>query len=495
MFPSMLSFLCASLLAGPALAQEDGDVKTDSQSDSEMPSETEQSDAEVESASATEAEASETESAAAESAENSAAAESTESSELLATAAGAETVAEVHNYEPPSPLPSLNNLLPLPSWMSLEAGYVAEPFIVPGDSGVMVNYAQGVEMASQFSTGFGYDDAAKWLEQDHWILTLDVQQYNDTGDLGGDMGVVNSPQEISNPAGLYLGEVSITRDPGNGWLYFKMGSISMDADFLSPEAPGYYTNASFNNQYNVSMEVFPISPMIANGAVFGAHLDKGLNLKTGVYQLSSIRTDGDKKGWDWSSSADDGVVGLFQASMPIGHDDELSICPPDDHTFSRHASDCGDDHVFNELPGGRWQVGGFVSQYDFLDGGSSQGNHGAYANVTLPVPLPIGAGHRVWFSGVYGFQPVINPMPAWAGAGWMSQGLLNSRPLDLMLLGLSWSQLSLDELEQREIVLEMDYILVLTDTISLQPTVQYFLDTPSELSLPLAVGLGIHAGL
>ena len=69
--------------------------------------------------------------------------------------------------------------------------------------------------------------------------------------------------------------------------------------------------------------------------------------------------------------------------MPIGHDDELSICPPDDHTFSRHASDCGDDHVFNELPGGRWQVGGFVSQYDFLDDGSSQGNHGAYANVTL----------------------------------------------------------------------------------------------------------------
>ena len=54
-------------------------------------------------------------------------------------------------------------------------------------------------------------------------------------------------------------------------------------------------------------------------------------------------------------------------------------------------------------------------------------------------------------------------MPAWMGAGWMSQGAFNSRPLDLMLLGLSWSQLSLDELEQREIVLEMDYILVLTD--------------------------------
>ena len=30
--------------------------------------------------------------------------------------------------------------------MSLEAGYVAEPFLVPGDSGLMVNYAQGVEV-------------------------------------------------------------------------------------------------------------------------------------------------------------------------------------------------------------------------------------------------------------------------------------------------------------------------------------------------------------
>ena len=490
MFPSMLSYLCVSLLTARAL--DEGETKIDQQGDSETSaSEAEESDTET---STEEAEPSEEVPTATESTEDSVAAQEPES-ESSSPTESAETVAEVHNYEPPSPFPSFNEMLSLPSWMSLEAGYVAEPFMVQSDSGVMVNYAQGVEIASQFSTGFGYDDAAKWLEKDHWILTLDVQQYNDTGDLGGEMGVVNPPQEISNPAGLYLGEVSVTRDPGNGWFYLKLGSISMDADFLSPEAPGYYTNASFNNQYNVSMEVFPISPMIANGAVFGAHLDKGLILKTGVYQLSSIRTDGDNKGWDWSSSGDDGVVGLFQASMPIGHDDELSICPPDDHTFSRHASDCGDDHVFNELPGGRWQVGGFVSQYDFLDDDSSQGNHGAYANVTLPVPLPVGAGHRVWFSGVYGFQPVINPMPAWAGAGWMSQGLLNSRPLDLMLLGFSWSQLSLDELEQREIVLEMDYILVLTDTISLQPTVQYFLDTPSQLSLPLAVGLGIHAGL
>ena len=135
----------------------------------------------------------------------------------------------------------MNRLLPFPRSTRcslfeldvIEAGYVAEPFLVPGDSGLMVNYAQGVEVAPQFSTGFGYDDAAKWLEKDHWILTLDVQQYNDTGDLGGDMGVVNSPQEISNPAGLYLGEVSVTRDPGNGWLYLNSApSQWMPTSFL-----------------------------------------------------------------------------------------------------------------------------------------------------------------------------------------------------------------------------------------------------------------------
>ena len=132
----------------------------------------------------------------------------------------------------------MNELLNLPKWFSLEVGYVAEPFWHPGDgSDPSWSYAHGVEVAAQLSSGFRVYSASRWREIDHWIFTLDIQQYTDTGDLTGGMGVVNPPQEINNPAGVYLAEVSLTRDQGEGWFYGKIGSISMDADFLSPAAP------------------------------------------------------------------------------------------------------------------------------------------------------------------------------------------------------------------------------------------------------------------
>ena len=87
-------------------------------------------------------------------------------------------------------------------------------------------------------------------------------------------------------------------------------------------------------------------------------------LKTGVYQVSSIRTDFDKRGWEFATTLDDGLLEFIQFDGTIGEaPDSLDICPPEDHTFSRHAYNCdGVEHVINELPHGSWQVGAFFSQ-------------------------------------------------------------------------------------------------------------------------------------
>ena len=205
--------------------------------------------------------------------------------------------AEEDAIAPLTPIPSLNSLLHIPPQASIELSYVAEPMMNLSDP--MYNYAHGIEVMMQMSSGFSHQDISSWNELDHWIATFDLQQYSDTGDFGTQIGVMNPPQEISNPSGLYMGELSITRNPGDGWLYVKIGSLSVDADFLSPEITGMYTHAAFNNQYNVSMEIFPISPMNALGTVFGAQFQNGMMLKTGLYQLSSVQTDFDKHGWDW----------------------------------------------------------------------------------------------------------------------------------------------------------------------------------------------------
>jgi len=405
-------------------------------------------------------------------------------------------IALAEDVAPPSPIPSLNRVLRLPANVSAEMSYVAEPIISLRDPSVF-NYAHGVEVMLQMSPGFSHKDVSTWKEYDHWIFTFDLQQYFDTGDFGTEIGVSNPPQEIYNPQGLYLGELSFTRNPGDGWLYMRLGALSIDADFLSPEVTGLYTHAAFNNQYNVSMEIFPISPMNAFGAVVGAKMEKAMMLKGGLYQLSKTQTDFDKRGWDWTTSGTDGVLGFVQLEGVIGEVEEtLDICPPDDHTFSRHSSNCdGTDHVINELPSGGWQIGAFAGQTE-LNFSSPQIDHQTiYGNVTLPVSLEIGAGHRFWMSAAYELMPENNPLPLWVGSGWISQGLFNSRPLDLVLLGFSWSQFSFDDMSQRELLLELEYSTVLTDTIILQPNIQWFVDSAVETQSPLTLGVGIHFGM
>lgn len=399
-----------------------------------------------------------------------------------------------HHFAQAEEHPSLNGFLRLPPGISMEVSYVAEPMIEPS-SGTW-GYAHGVEFMTQLSLGFVHENVSTWKEYDHWILTFDLQQYMDNGDFGEKIGVSNPTQEIFNPAGVYLGELSITRNPGDEKLYLKFGSISADADFLSPEITGMYTHAAFNNQYNVSMEIFPISPMNALGGVVGYDLTDRLRLKTGLYQLSSTRTDFDRKGWDFTTTLDNGLLEFIQFDGTIGEvADSLDICPPDDHTFSRHAYNCeGVEHVINELPKGSWQVGAFLSQDEKVQDERNP-NNGLYANITLPVDLGIGAGHRFWASGVYGIHPDRNPLPLWVGGGIVSQGLFEGRPLDLLILGVSWSQFSMTDWDQRELLLEAEYSLALSDTIILQPNIQWFLDTGSQDNQPLVVGAHFQVGL
>jgi len=395
--------------------------------------------------------------------------------------------------EPIEPIPSLNSILHVPPILSVEFAYVSEPMFALG--GNRFNYAHGLEFTSQLSTGFAHEDPSTWKEIDHWIFTFDAQQYYSTGDLAADMGVVNPSQEIFNPDGIYLGELSFTRNPGADPWYLKLGTISMDADFLSPAITSYYTHAAFNNQYNVAVEIFPISPMNALGAVVGYSLPNNMMLKTGVYQLSSVRTDFDKKGWAFEANPSNGLIEFVQLEGPIGeYEESISVCPPDDHTFS-HRSRCKQtEDVINELPEGSWQIGSFFSQEE--ENGQRAPNHGIYGNLTIPVDIDVGVSNRFWLSGMYGFHPERNPVPLWVGSGWIMQGVFEQRHLDMLMLGLSWTQLSFDNISQRELLFEVEYGVVLTNTIMLQPNVQWYIESPDATDSNLIVmGLGIHASL
>ena len=77
----------------------------------------------------------------------------------------------------------------------------------------------------------------------------------------------------------------------------------------------------------------------------------------------------------------------------------------------------------------------------------------------------------------------------------VSQGLFEKRPLDLLLLGFSWSQFSMTDWEQRELMVEIEYSLAVSDTIVLQPNIQWFLDTGVQGNQPLVLGASFQVGL
>ena len=348
-----------------------------------------------------------------------------------------------------------------PDWVELGGMYDTEPMLVLAYP--YANYVHGLEANVRLGTGLG-KDPSEWQEQDHWSVYGHFHQFSDTGDLGALMGVVQSPQEIFNPAGVYMGELAIKRDPGDGWLYVRMGSISADMDFVAPDAAGLYVHSAFNNQYNISMEQFPISPFSSLGAVVGAPLSDTVEVKTGVYQLSRFRTDENIRGWRWDLTRDNGVVGFFQMNASF------------------------DEEPTNNLPQTGWQLGTFLSRDEAsMD---RERNHGVYGNLTMSV-----SRHSVaWISVNHSLHPAVNPVPLWVAGGWISEAHWFDRPQDLVVTGLSYSQYSFIDPYNFETMLEVEYHYVVNDWLTLLPNVQYFAYTPiSNGVFPITAGVGIIA--
>ena len=364
----------------------------------------------------------------------------------------------------PDWMPGLEDAWPpkLPDWVEVGGMYDTEPMLILAYP--YANYVHGLEANVRMGTGLS-KDVSEWEEKDHWSLYGHFHQFSDTGDLGAIMGVVQSPQEIYNPRGVYLGELALRRDPGDGWLYVRLGSISADMDFVAPDAAALYVHSAFNNQYNISMEQFPISPFSSLGAVVGAPLSDTVEVKTGVYQLSRFRTNETIRGWRWDLNRNNGVVGFFQVNASFE-----------------------DIEPTSNLPQTGWQFGTFLSRDEASM--NREPSHGVYGNATVAL-----SQHSIaWVSVNHSLHPAVNPVPLWVAGGWISEAHWFDRPQDLVVTGLSYSQYSFVDPYAFETMLEVEYHYAATDWLTLLPNIQYFAYTPIPNGVfPVTAGVGIIA--
>ena len=144
--------------------------------------------------------------------------------------------------------------------------------------------------------------------------------------------------------------------------------------------------------------------------------------------------------------------------------------------------------VQNQLPDPMVRLGAYSGSWSFagVNGPSLNGmapspalsggthNNGAYGYLALPT----GEQGRVWLNGSVGFDPAVNPFPGFLAGGLVQQGLIPSRPEDLLVLGIAnaWASPAFNPAQSNQGLLELSYQLQLSRRLTLQPFSQLLLN-------------------
>ena len=105
--------------------------------------------------------------------------------------------------------------------------------------------------------------------------------------------------------------------------------------------------------------------------------------------------------------------------------------------------------------------------------------------------VPIGLDNRVWAGGTVSLDPANNPYPTFIAGGWLSQGIIPRRPLDVLALGLGRTSFSptINPGLSYEGTIELNYSFYLSEILQIQPVMQWIINPGGEGKVP-----GIWAG-
>lgn len=389
---------------------------------------------------------------------------------------------------------NLQELLSLPAWMQLQLSVTAEPLFNPlGGERSAGSWIQQSTLNLDLSSGLTRRSNS-WQELDHWQLSLTVN--HDAGDAfyNSAVGALFPLQQVAYPAGFYLSELAIERQSGDGWLSVKAGILPINPDFVEVPVLGNYVNSTFNNTLNINVEGLPINPYSAYGAVVTAQANPELSVRYGVFDLNNTDTLSRWLGLNEGAlGSNTGTAQFLQvdfkpASMGAG---PLQACRTDRGVvrWRNQQTTCPSPvTVANQLHDGLLSLGGFLT---------SENGNGVYGSITVPSGLPLGLSERVWLGASYSPDASLVVAPTFVGGGIVVQGPLPSRPMDVALLGIGRGGLS-NQLSSSsyEGVLEVGYRIQLSQSLSVQPTLQWiFNPSGSAEQVPgiLAAGMQLSA--
>jgi len=382
----------------------------------------------------------------------------------------------------------IQTLLGLPDWVDLSVDYTAEPMggFLGGEEPSAATWFQQTVIGLALGTGLA-KETSSWKEIDHWQVNLELTNAAGNPDLAERLGSEFNPQTVVNPVGNWITQANIVRNRGEGWWSAQAGLISIDSQFLAAPAYNSYISATLNNTLNLAITGVPINPFVAPGITVAGHSDSFGDLHYGYYYLNPETSIAASLGVDPEQPEVRGGVQALQWSInPLRQRKDL--IEPIELKGSGET-------VARQLPPPLVQLGGFFASTELIsDDASSIGdgiNRVVYGSITWPLTLPIGLDNRIWLAGNLGLDPANNPYPAYAAGGWLSQGVLAHRPLDVLALGITRTSFSptLNPGLTYEGVVELNYSIWISNSIQVQPVMQWILNPSGSSSVP-----GIWAG-
>ena len=385
------------------------------------------------------------------------------------------------------------DMLGLPDWMAMSLSLVSQP--MGNLTGSKQRTFSSIDMQAidlSLSRGFS-KDAADMAEFDRWSGRASIASYlGPPPYFSTEIGAAFPLQSLVDSPGInegfWLQGLWLQRDSPE--LSVKFGNnLSLDPLVATP-AYNFYVNSTINSTLNLSLPGYPIAPSTSMGATASWRASDRLTLNYGAFQLSNQRAGtqvGLWKGWRFNVDQSDGLLQAFSLKWALNAKPQgpLLICmsPDDRGVVMQHETGCPTPmRLQNKLPEPVLQIGAMTGSWRFpqLNNPKRWENraNSLFTSATLPVPFALGHGSRLWGTAALGTEPAINQVPFFLEGGWITQGVLPRRPLDAVVLGASrssfspYARSSSGQRQSYEGMLELGYILQLSQKLALQPGVQ-----------------------
>lgn len=346
--------------------------------------------------------------------------------------------------------------------IKVDAAYIGEAFS---------NFSGGIKTGQtylgklDFGVGFNTSDLGWWQHGEFYSRIENTHGGNPSANFIGDLQVASN---IDNGDYTYLYEMWYKQQVNN--LNIQFGIIDLNADYLVAPSGGLFFNSSFGIQSSASINMpVPIFPMNALGINFHYHINEVLSIQTGLWDGNPGDLDHDAYNVKWKISEDEGFLSATEL--------------------------CFNHNLINKKNGSLklgmlYHSAEFTHMHDtsILDKGNLEFH--LIAEQTL-IEKPDGEKGRLNAFVQLGYLPNsnINVVPFYLGTGLNYCGLLFSDASDVLGFGLAHSQLSnklvksVPNTQHFETALELSYAFSIADKITIQPDLQYIINTGADVTI------------